>query len=483
MKQLKELIVDVSCQETIGSLDKEVASVFFDSRKAVADSLFVAQKGTLVDGHNYIEQAISKGATVVVCEILPVKIDSSTTYLKVADASLVLASLAAAFYDHPSRELTLIGVTGTNGKTTIATLLYAIFQMLGFRVGLLSTVCNFVGKEKRPATHTTPDSVQLNALLREMLDAGCTHCFMEVSSHAIAQNRTAYLMFDGGIFTNLSHDHLDYHNTFKEYLTVKKRFFDELPKTAFALTNVDDKNGHIMLQNTPARKQDYAVRSLATFKARNLEKHFDATLIEIDGNELWVQFIGNFNTYNLLAVYGCCTLLGVPKEDVLNCLSKLKPVDGRFESFVSTKGVIGIVDYAHTPDALRNVLETINEIIGETQTLITVVGCGGDRDKTKRPEMAKIAANLSGRLILTSDNPRTEDPSMILEDMKAGLEEAQLRHTLTISDRKEAIRTAAALAAPHDVVLVAGKGHETYQDKMGVKTYFNDKEELKNALN
>lgn len=464
-----------------GTSDARISSLEFDSRKVTPGDMFVAVRGTLTDGHNYIAQAIESGASAIVCQTLPPRLDPRVTYIKVADSSVALAEMASAFRGDPSGKLKLVGVTGTNGKTTTATLLYDLFTALGYAVGLLSTVVNKITGRDIDATHTTPDPLEINRLLAEMVDAGCEYCFMEVSSHSVTQNRIRGLHFTGGIFTNLTHDHLDYHKIFAEYLKAKKTFFDILPRTAFALTNTDDRNGEVMLQNCPARHRTYSLRRKADYRCRIIEQHPDGMLLEIDGSQLWVQFIGRFNAYNLLAVFAAARELGAGKEEILQAMSTLKPVAGRFECVRSTGGKLAIVDYAHTPDALQNVLATIDELKGGGQ-VITVVGCGGDRDSAKRPVMARIAAQMSNRIILTSDNPRTEDPAAILAQMQEGLDAVMRTKALTISDRREAIRTAAALAKSGDVILIAGKGHEPYQEINGVRHHFDDREEIAAAF-
>lgn len=460
---------------------KRVASIEFDSRRVVPGSLFVATRGTKVDGHDYIEKAVDQGATCVVCEDLPAVQRPGVEYIKVDDSHQALSVIAARFYGNPSEKLRLVGVTGTNGKTTTATLLHDLFGKLGYKVGLLSTVVNKIGETQIPTTHTTPDPVTLNSLLSDMVCAGCDYCFMEVSSHALVQRRTAALRFAGGIFTNLTHDHLDYHGTFAEYLRAKKSFFDSLPSDAFALTNLDDKNGMVMLQNCAARKKTYSLRSVSDYHCHIVESHLDGTLLRIDNNELWVHFLGRFNAYNVTAIYGAAIELGAPYGEVLSAMSTLHSVDGRFETIRSTDGRLAVVDYAHTPDALQNVLSTIQDI-QNSGAVITVVGCGGDRDNTKRPIMARIAAELSDRVILTSDNPRGEDPNEILRQMEAGLDPVLRRKVLVIENRAQAIRTAAALASQGDIILIAGKGHETYQEIKGVRSHFDDKEQIRDAF-
>lgn len=457
----------------------EITKITEDSRAATAGTLFVALRGTQADGHRFIPSAIEAGSRAIVLEVLPEELQEGVAYIVVPSSSEVLGLLSSALHGHPSRQLTVVGVTGTNGKTTIATLLFRLFRALGYRCGLLSTVCNYIEDEAISATHTTPSAPELQALLGRMRDAGCTHVFMEVSSHALAQHRVAGLHFRGGIFTNLTRDHLDYHGSVQEYLRAKKSFFDGLGKEAFALTNVDDKNGLVMLQNTRAEKYSYALRSSADYRAEILEQYPYGTQIRIGGREVLVRLVGEFNIYNLLAVYGAALLLGVAKEDVLIQLSQLTAVDGRFQSFISEKrGYIAIVDYAHTPDALANVLETIQELKGREAEVICVVGCGGDRDRGKRPIMAQEAARRSDRVILTSDNPRSEDPETIIAEMKSGLSAEDLSRTLSITDRAEAIRTATMLAKAGDIILIAGKGHETYQEIAGVRHHFDDREIL-----
>lgn len=478
MKKLKDILYKVSVEAVYGNTDIEVSQVNFDSRKVTQNDLFVAQKGVTVDGHRFISKAINLGATSVICEDLPENRVEGVTYVQVQDSDATLAIVASNFYDNPSSKLTLVGVTGTNGKTTIASLLYQLFFKAGYKTGLLSTVKIVIDRAEYPATHTTPDSVTINKYLNEMVELGIDYCFMEVSSHGIDQKRTAGLEFAGGIFTNLSHDHLDYHNTFAEYRDVKKSFFDSLAKTAFVLTNIDDKNGKVMLQNTRAKKRTYALKTLADYKAKIIEKRFSGTLISIDGTEVWTKLIGTFNVYNLLAIVGTANELGLDKFEVLTILSELESVSGRFQYVVSDNGVTAIVDYAHTPDALKNVLETINDIRTDNEKLITVVGCGGDRDKTKRPKMAHIASELSNQAIFTSDNPRTEDPSTILDEMEAGVSPENYKKTLTILDRKQAIKTACKFSESGDILLIAGKGHETYQEINGERFHFDDLEEV-----
>lgn len=476
---LDELFDSIKIQSLKGNRNVEVNNLHFDSRKVQKGDLFVACRGTISDGHKYIEAVEKQGANVIVCEELPQVSNAETTYILVEDSLATLSQLAHNYYGKPTENIQLVGVTGTNGKTTIATLLYKLFKNLGYKVGLLSTVCNYVDDKVIPSTHTTPDPLQLNALLAQMVEEGCEYCFMEVSSHAIDQKRIGALDFKGGIFTNITHDHLDYHKTFDNYLKVKKTFFDQLGKKSFAITNADDKNGKLMLQNTKAHKFLYSTRSFADFRCRILEKHFTGMLLEIDDVEIWTNFIGDFNAHNLLSVYGAARLLNQSKEEVLTAISELKSVDGRFESIISPEGVMAIVDYAHTPDALKNVLESIDVLRTRNEQVITVVGAGGDRDKTKRPLMAKISAELSDKVILTSDNPRSEEPDKIISDMKEGVDASNQRKVLAITDRKEAIRTACMLAQKNDIILVAGKGHEDYQEIKGVKHHFDDKEVIR----
>ncbi|MDR0954611.1 MAG: UDP-N-acetylmuramoyl-L-alanyl-D-glutamate--2,6-diaminopimelate ligase [Rikenellaceae bacterium] len=476
-QSLGALLQGLEIEVVKGSLDRSVSGIEMDSRQVQAGTLFVALRGTQSDGHAYIAGAIIRGATAVLCEALPEEVDPTVTYVQVADTQAALGVLAANFYDRPSEKLRLVGVTGTNGKTTTASLLYEMFRRLGYKVGLISTVIYRIDDLSVASTHTTPDAISLNRLLAEMVEAGCAYCFMEVSSHSIVQHRIEGLHFAGGIFTNLTHDHLDYHATFANYRDAKKAFFDGLPKGAFALVNIDDKNGRVMTQNTRAAVKSYALKSFADFKCQILEAHFDGMLLEIDSQEVWVHFLGRFNAYNLLAVYATAILLGEDRQQVLTALSELVPVSGRFEFVRSAEGVTAIVDYAHTPDALDNVLATINEIRRPEQKLYTVVGCGGDRDREKRPVMARIAGEKSDIAVLTSDNPRFEKPEDILDEMKAGLDPTM--KALIITDRREAIKTAVALARPGDIILVAGKGHEDYQLIAGVKHHFDDKEELR----
>ncbi len=483
MKLLKDILYKVSVNTIYGDTNLEISQIDFDSRAVKKGSLFVAQKGVSVDGHLFIDKAIRLGATSVICEVLPEKKQDNITFIQVDDSNTSLAIIASNFYDNPSSKLKLIGVTGTNGKTTIASLLYQLHKKAGFKVGLLSTVQILVDTIAYESTHTTPDSVTINNYLNQMVVQGVTHCFMEVSSHGIHQKRTAGLDFSGGIFTNLSHDHLDYHNSFASYRDVKKIFFDALPKTAFALTNLDDKNGAIMLQNTKAKKRTYALKTLADYKSKIIEKSFSGTLLSINGVEVWTKLIGNFNAYNLAAIIGTAYELGMDKLEALTIVSQLESVSGRFEHFITDTGVIAIVDYAHTPDALKNVLETINDIRTDNEKLITVVGCGGNRDKTKRPKMAHIASQLSTQSIFTSDNPRTENPETILEEMEVGVSEENLIKTITILDRRQAIKTACKFSEAGDILLIAGKGHENYQEINGEQFYFDDLVEVKKYFN
>jgi UDP-N-acetylmuramoyl-L-alanyl-D-glutamate--2,6-diaminopimelate ligase len=472
--QLKDLLYRVALESVKGPTDIPVAKIEFDSRKVTQGDVFVALRGTLANGHDFIEKVITLGAAAVVCDTLPETLLPQITYIQVADTNTALAWMANNFYDNPSTKLQLVGVTGTNGKTTIATLLYQLFKKAGFKVGLLSTVKVMVDTHEHPATHTTPDSLTINRFLAEMAEVGCEYCFMEVSSHGVHQKRTEGLVFKGGVFTNLTHDHLDYHNTFAEYRDVKKSFFDHLPKSAFALINIDDKNGAVMVQNTGARTLTYALKSMADYKAQVLENQLSGLLLKINEQEVWVKLIGSFNAYNVLAIYGVAIELGLEKSEALRLLSELESVSGRFQFVVSPNHITAIVDYAHTPDALANVLKTIGDIRTRNEQLITVVGCGGDRDKTKRPIMANIAAEHSDKVIFTSDNPRTEDPQQIVTEMEAGVEPQYFKKTLSILDRKQAIKTACQMAQPHDIILIAGKGHETYQEINGVRHDFDD---------
>ncbi len=483
MKILSDILKAVQSIQVIGNSEVPVTALVFDSRKVNTGCVFIAVKGTQVDGHDYIGKAIEKGAKAIVCETVPENHSKEIVFVQVYDSSKALGKMASAFYDYPSSKIKLVGVTGTNGKTTTATLLYNLVRKLGYKAGLLSTVRNYIDDQIVEATHTTPDAVQMNRLMKQMVDYGCEFCFMEVSSHAIHQERIAGLDFSGALFTNITHDHLDYHKTFAEYIAAKKKFFDELKPESFALINTDDRNGTIMVQNTKAKVKSYAVRSAADFKAKIVESHFEGSMLNIDHTDVWTYFVGTFNAYNLLAGYSCAVMLGFRKDEILTALSEMKPVEGRFETIRSQNGITAIVDYAHTPDALLNVLNAINEIRNDDQELITVVGAGGDRDKTKRPEMAKIATRNSNKIVLTSDNPRTEDPQKIIEEMKAGIEKEDTKKVLAITDRKEGIRTACLLAKKGDVILVAGKGHETYQEINGVKHHFDDREIIHQIFN
>ncbi|WP_278602669.1 UDP-N-acetylmuramoyl-L-alanyl-D-glutamate--2,6-diaminopimelate ligase [Alistipes indistinctus] len=480
MRMLDKLLQGVEVRSLVGDGTVAVGRLEFDSRKVVPGTLFFATRGTQADGHAYIPAAVAAGAAAVVCEELPAERPAGVTFVQVPDSTVALGQVASAFYGHPSRRLKLVGVTGTNGKTTTATLLYRMFRRLGYKAGLISTVVYCVDDREIPSTHTTPDSIRLNAMMAEMVEAGCDYCFMEVSSHSLVQHRTAGLAFVGGIFSNITHDHLDYHKTFAEYIRAKKLFFDGLPAGAFALTNADDRNGMVMVQNTKATVKTYALQSFADFRCRIVETLLDGMLLNLDGSEVWVKFLGRFNAYNLTSVYATALLLDARRDEVLRILSDLTSVDGRFEPIHSKEGVTAIVDYAHTPDALQNVIGTINEIRKKDQRLYVVVGCGGNRDATKRPEMAKIAVDGSDMAVLTSDNPRLEEPGAIIEQMKSGLEPGA--RYLAITDRREAIKAAVALARPGDIILVAGKGHETYQDVGGVKHHFDDREEVRAAF-
>ena len=480
--KLNQLIKDCQPAQTVGEEGREVKSVQIDSRKVQPGDLFVALRGTQVDGHEYIEKAIGQGATAVVCESLPQHVSEDVTYLVYPDTELAVGPLATACAGNPSQRMKLVGVTGTNGKTTIATVLYNMFRRMGYKCGLCSTVCNYIDGRPIPTECTTPDAVTLNNLLGQMADEGCEYAFMEVSSHSVAQHRIGGLTFAGGIFTNLSRDHLDYHKTFENYRDAKKAFFDALPREAFAVTNADDRNGMVMVQNTRAQVKTYSARGAADFRGRILEESFEGMNLEMDGREVFVQFVGRFNVSNLLAVYAAAVLLGVEPDEALVQLSAMKPVNGRFESIRSPKGVTAIVDYAHTPDALVNVLQTINDVLQHRGECWTVCGAGGNRDRGKRPIMAKVAVENSDRVIITSDNPRFEDPQAIIDDMLAGLSEEQRQSVLSIVDRREAIRTACMLAKPGDVILVAGKGHEDYQIVQGVKHHFDDHEVIREAF-
>lgn len=482
MKNLKDILYKVAIEAVHGTTDIAINEIHFDSRKVSPNDVFVAIRGTVSNGHDFIEKAIQLGAKVIVCDTFPTEILPSITYINVIDTNAALAFLATNFYDNPSSKLQLVGITGTNGKTTIASLLYQLFKKAGYKVGLLSTVKIMVDEVEHKATHTTPDSLTLNFYLNEMIAAGCEYCFMEVSSHGVHQKRTEGLQFAGGAFTNLSHDHLDYHETFAEYRDVKKTFFDQLPKSAFALVNIDDKNGAVMLQNTQARKLSYALKSYADYRAQILENQLSGLLLKVNDQEVWVKLIGTFNAYNLLAIYGIAVELGIEKIEALRLLSELESVSGRFQFLVSKDKITAIVDYAHTPDALENVLNTIADIRTKNEQLITIVGCGGDRDRTKRPIMARIATEMSDKVIITSDNPRTENPMAIIQEMEAGVEPQNFKKTVSIEDRKQAIKVACQMANAGDIILIAGKGHETYQEIMGVRHDFDDFKIVKEFL-
>ena len=488
MKPLNILLKALRSYELTGSPELEISEILFDSRAVVAkpegeSQLYVAQRGTQTDGHKYIPAAIAQGCRVVVCEELPESIDEKVCYIKVADSSVALGQLADAFYDHPSRKLKLVGITGTNGKTTTVTLLHRLFMSAGYPAGLISTIVNKIGDEEIPTNHTTPDAVELNRLLAEMVSRGCQYCFMEVSSHALCQHRVTGLKFAGALFSNITHDHLDFHKTFANYIAAKKSFFDKLPKSAFALTNIDDKNGRVMVQNTKASVHTYSLRTAADIKGVIMENAFTGLHMRINNREVYFKLCGRFNAYNLLAIYGAATLLGMDEEEVLTRMSMLDSAAGRFQMMQSAEGATAIVDYAHTPDALENVLKTIRDIVGKEADVITVVGCGGDRDALKRPEMAEIACKYSSKVILTSDNPRTENPMDILNDMQKGVPANKAKQVLVIENRRDAIKTACMMLQPKSVLLVAGKGHETYQEINHVKHHFDDTEELKNNLN
>ena len=474
MIALKDILYKVTINAVVGSTSVDIDAIHFDSRNIGKNDAFVAIKGTTVDGHNFIDTAIEKGAIAIICETLPKNLKQGITYVEAENAARALAFMASNFYEVPSKNLKLVGVTGTNGKTTIASLLYQLFKKAGFKVGLLSTVKVMVDNKEYKATHTTPDSLTINRYLKEMNDEGVEFCFMEVSSHGIHQHRTEGLHFEGGIFTNLTHDHLDYHNTFADYRDVKKSFFDGLPYTAFALVNIDDKNGLVMLQNTKAKKYTYALKTYADYRAQILENEFGGLLLKINDNNVWTKLIGNFNAYNILAIYGTADLLGLDKTEILQLISSLESVSGRFQYLISDENITAIVDYAHTPDALKNVLETINSIRTKNEELITVFGCGGDRDKTKRPTMGNIASMLSTKVIITSDNPRSEEPEAIISDIEKGVEPQNVKKVVSIVDRKQAIKTACQMAQPNDIILIAGKGHETYQEIKGQRFDFDD---------
>lgn len=481
--QLQEVLYGVAIKELVGNTNREVSGLAFDSRKVAKDSVFFAIKGTLSDGHAFIAGTIAAGASVIICEDLPADRLEDVTYIQVADSSSALGIMASNYYGNPSSKIQLVGITGTNGKTTIATLLFQLFVELGYKVGLISTVQNQINNEIIPATHTTPNPLALNELLNRMVLEGCGYCFMEVSSHAVVQHRIAGITFAGGVFSNITHDHLDFHGTFDNYIKAKRGFFDALPKGAFALTNADDKNGMVMLQNSKASKKTYALKQLADYKATVVENSFNGLHLDVDGVEVFFKLVGSFNAYNLLAAYGTALLLDQDQLAVLTTLSRLDGAEGRFEYVTSTNGVIGIVDYAHTPDAVQNVLSTIQNIRKGTELVITVIGCGGDRDKTKRPIMAQVACDWSDKVILTSDNPRTEDPQAIIYEMEQGVSPTNKRKTLSITDRREAIKTACHLANPGDIILIAGKGHEKYQEVNGVRHHFDDKEILLEQFN
>ncbi|MDE5999492.1 MAG: UDP-N-acetylmuramoyl-L-alanyl-D-glutamate--2,6-diaminopimelate ligase [Bacteroidaceae bacterium] len=477
--KLKELVGKLKVLEVKGDMERGICGVQIDSRQVEEGHLFMAVRGTVADGHSYIGKAVEKGAVAVLCEEIPAELSAAVTYVRVENVELVVGQVATTFYGDPTSKLKLVGVTGTNGKTTIATVLYEMFRYMGHKAGLLSTVCNYVDGEAIPTEHTTPDPITLNALLARMVEAGCEYAFMEVSSHSIVQNRIGGLTFTGGLFTNITRDHLDYHKTFENYIKAKKLFFDNLPATAFAITNADDKNGMVMVQNTQAVVKTYSVQSPADFKAKIIECHFEGMYLDVNGKEVGVQFIGKFNVSNLLAVYGAAVMLGKEEQEVLVALSAMKPVNGRFEALRSPSGYTAIVDYAHTPDALENVLNAIHGVLDGKGEVITICGAGGNRDKGKRPLMAREAVKQSDRVIITSDNPRFEEPQDIINDMLAGLDEEQMRKVIAIVDRRQAIKTACMMAKNGDVILIAGKGHEDYQDVKGVKHHFDDKEEVR----
>lgn len=483
MKLLKDILYKAGIEDVVGSTHLAVERICFDSREAEKLSAFVAVRGTQTDGHLFIDKAIEQGARIIICEDLPEDLQLDVTYVRVQDTAKALGTIAANFYDNPSEKIHLVGVTGTNGKTTVVTLLFQLFKALGYKSGLLSTVVNRIGNKEVKATHTTPDPIQLNQLLAQMVEEGCQYCFMEVSSHAVHQQRIAGLLFKGALFTNITHDHLDYHKTFDEYIKAKKAFFDGLTDEAFALVNADDSHGEIMLQNTKAKKHYFALKRDADFRAKILENHFQGLNLTIDDKDVWTKLIGRFNAYNLLASYATAVLLGQDKLEVLTMISNLNPPSGRFQYVRTETGIVGIVDYAHTPDALKNVLSTISDIRGGNEKVITIVGCGGDRDKTKRPVMASIACQQSEKVILTSDNPRSEDPAQIIREMEAGVDKVQLKKTLSITDRREAIKAGASMADPGDIILVAGKGHENYQEINGERFDFDDMKTLTEMLN
>ena len=478
MKKLTKILTHIDPIQVIGNKDILVSGIEFDSRNITENKLFVAIKGSISDGHRFINTAINNGANCIICENLPAETRENICYVLVKNSNHSLGILSSAFYEFPSRNIKLIGITGTNGKTTIATLLYNLFMRSGYKTGLISTIAIHIGNKIIETSHTTPDAIKINSTLKKMVDSGCEYCFMEVSSHAIDQDRIAGLEFTGGVFTNLTHDHLDYHKTFKEYLIAKKKFFDNLPKNSFAVTNSDDKNGKVMLQNTKGLKLSYGLKTMADYSGKVLEVHTDGMLLKIKEKEVWTNFIGDFNASNLLAVYGVASELKMDNDEILRVISELHPVRGRFETITSNTGVMAIIDYAHTPDALKNVLTTINKIRKSSNIIITVVGAGGNRDKQKRPQMAAIVSELSDKIILTSDNPRNEDPSSIISEMEDGIETKNQHKYIKITDRREAIKTACMLAKSGDVILIAGKGHETYQDINGVKSHFDDKEEI-----
>jgi UDP-N-acetylmuramoyl-L-alanyl-D-glutamate--2,6-diaminopimelate ligase len=482
MKSLKDILYGVGLTAVSGTTVKQVGRICFDSRAVQPNDLFVAIKGTLSDGHQFIEKAITKGASAIVCEQMPEVLQNEVSYLEVADSKQALAIMAANFYGNPSKNLKLVGVTGTNGKTTVSSLLYQLFKKAGFKVGLISTIKIMVDEKEYSTQHTTPDALTINQYLAKMNEEGVEYCFMEASSHGIDQRRTDGLLFAGAIFTNLTHDHLDYHKTFADYRDAKKRLFDNLPKTAFALSNIDDKNGLVMLQNTKAKKYTYALKSYADYRGQILENQFSGQLLKIDNNELWTKLIGHFNAYNILAIYGTADLLGLEKIEILRLLSDLENVDGRFQYFISKERVTAIVDYAHTPDALKNVLDTINALRTGNENVITVVGCGGDRDKSKRPVMGHIATSLSNKVVFTSDNPRSESPAEIIAEMERGVEPQNTKKVLSIENREQAIKTACQLANAQDIILIAGKGHETYQEANGKRVDFDDFKLVKEVL-
>ncbi len=482
MKLLKDILYKAGIVQVVGNIDIPITQLTFDSRNISEGSLFIAIKGTRSDGHKFIEHVIRSGAAAIVCEVLPEILADNITYIRVKDSREALGWIASNYFDNPSSKLKIIGVTGTNGKTTIATLLHGLFMELGYKTGLLSTISNKINDKVISSTHTTPDAIQINDLLKKMTDEGCTHCFMEVSSHSIVQNRVTGIDFTGGVFSNITHDHLDYHKTFEEYLIAKKKFFDQLSSHAFALSNVDDKNGKVILQNTKAKKYTYGLKNPADYKAKIIENRLNGLQMNIDGIEVWFKLVGSFNAYNLLAIYTTAILLGEDRSEVLRILSKLEAAEGRFDYIRSSNGLIAIIDYAHTPDALDNVLNTIISIREGDEKVITVVGCGGDRDREKRPLMARIACEYSNKVILTSDNPRSENSETIIEEMMTGVDIISRKKVLTIVNRKEAIKTACALAKDNDIILVAGKGHEKYQEIKGVKYPFDDKQIVKEIL-